>query len=110
MKAATVTVGTTAQNLLALCVAIDPGFKSTAMGSSSAREMIMQSDPTNTGNIYIGDAKVASPSPGPQRCGYNLLAGGTALHRAIMEDVPFEDWWAVASAAGQLLNVMTMRK
>ena len=108
MKAATITIGTAAVNLLTLCLAVDPGFKSTAMGSSSAREMILQSDPTNTGNIYIGDAQVKAS--GPQRCGYNLLAGGTALHRAVMEDVPFEDWWAVASATGQLLNVMTMRK
>ena len=109
MRGITVTVGVSAVNLRALAIAIDPTLTNVLVGSSNAREFAVQSDPANTGNIYFGDASVHVPAGG-QRCAYNLAAGGTALHRSIMEDVPFEEWWAVASVAAQLVNILFMRK
>ena len=107
MKSVTVTLTTahTLYNLLALAVAIDPGFASYA----AAREFSVQADPANTGNVYFGDSQTADAST-TQRCAYKLLQSGTALHRGPVNSVPFSEWYAMADAASQKVNLMVMKE
>jgi hypothetical protein len=95
--AMTVTVGTTPVSLLSLMQAID----STIIGA--AREISIQSDPTNSGSVLIGDSLV---KVSPQRCMAIFLSGDSSLTRAgLQTQVPLSALYAVATAANQLLNV-----
>lgn len=108
LRGITITVGTAPVNVLTLCLAVDPTLKSQyPMGSTNMRSAGFQADPTNSGNVLLGDVKVAT---GSQRCGVNLPAAGSLFDRDVLDSVPFEEFWAVASAAGQLLNVIVTRK
>jgi hypothetical protein len=108
LRGITITVGTGKVNVLASCLAIDPTLKSQyPMGSTNMRSAGFQADPANTGSVLLGDDNVAT---GTQRCGVNLPAGGSLFDRDVLDSVPFEEYWAVGSAAGQLLNVIVTRK
>lgn len=107
MKSVTVTLATahTLYHLLDLAAAIDPGFKALA----TSRELSIQSDPANTGKVYFGDGLTADPST-TQRCGYVLVASGTAFHRDILNSVPFTEWYAMADTASQKVNILVAKE